>query len=356
MATLALMEQGATLGLEGEEFVVSKAGVPVEKLRIADVSRVMLYGSVALTPAATARLLRDGTETLFLTLHGNYRGRLASAFSKNVELRLRQFRAMDDPATRLALAREMVRGKVANQRNLLLRVQRDRKSETLASALLTMRRCGDQAGEAADPASLRGVEGTASAAFFAVFGEAIRNDKFRFGGRNRRPPRDPVNAMLSFGYVRAGVLVEGYLARTGLDPAIGVLHEPAFGRPSLALDLLEEFRTPLVDAVVLRMVNHRQVGPDDFETPAQREAEEILEGVDFDGGEFRERKEWPEGAVLLGATGRKIFFREFSKRLAEVVFHEAEGKRLTYEQAVESQVWMLARAIKGEGAYRAFIP
>ncbi len=357
MGTLALMEQGTRLGVEGEEFVISKGSVVVEKLRVADVERVMLYGSVSMTPAATFKLLRDGTDTVFLTKHGWYRGRLASPHSKNVHLRLRQFRAFEDPERRMPAAREIVRGKIANQRAFLLRAQRKLKSESVAKALLAMRTCMEDAERAEDATGLRGVEGTASAAYFAVFGETIRNGDFEFRGRNRRPPRDPVNAMLSFGYVRAGLLAEGFVSRAGLDPALGVLHEPAYGRPSLALDLLEEFRAPLVDAVVIRMVNRKQVSGEDFETPRDREASEILEGVGFEEGPARQKKERGEGAVLLGPTGRKVFFREFSKRLSERVFHPGEGKRLSYEQAMEAQARGLARAFKGEGAgYRAFVP
>lgn len=357
MGSLAIMEQGVRIGVESDLFVLSRAGKVFERIRVADVDRVELFGNVGLTPSAVARLLRDGTDTVFLTMRGNYRGRLYSAGSKNTALRMGQFEFVRDMAGRMAAARAMVSAKIRNQRSVLLRAQRRLKDPELAVALSAMRRSLSEVEAAPDPDALRGVEGNASSAYFGAFGKLLKNPDFSFSGRNRRPPRDPVNAVLSFGYVRAGTIIEGEILRAGLDPAFGVLHEPAWGRASLALDILEEFRPVLVDQLALRLVNLRQLRPEDFETPATREARQILEGADFDEAGAGKYGEDGASAVLLADTGRRIFFREFSKRLSEQAFYDQESRRLTLDQIVRKQVQRFARLVSGKAdSYVGYTP
>jgi CRISPR-associated protein Cas1 len=350
MATLALMEQGTTLGVNGELFAVEREGQLVQELRMAEVDEVLLFGSIMVTPAAIAALLQRGIDTVFLTAHGRYRGRLVGKPGKNVPLRLAQFDRLRDPAVALPLARALVAGKVANQRYVMLRSQREQKRDDLAEAIGNLRRMLEAVEVAESIEVLRGAEGQAAALYFGSFGKCLRNPQFAFAGRNRRPPRDPVNAMLSFGYTLLGMQMEAAVLRVGLDPMVGVFHAPDYGRPSLMLDLIEEFRPILVDALILRIVNRREVAPEDFEElhdDAEIAGVEDTEGEDADAA---------EKAVWLGPTGRRIFFRAWGRRLRETHFYPIRRQTLTLEEIMQQQVYQLARVITGEQeAYQPFV-
>jgi CRISP-associated protein Cas1 len=351
VATLALMEQGTKLAVDGEQFSVEREGAVIQQVRMADVDEVLVFGSVSLTPATIAALLQRGIDTLFLTTHGRYRGRLIGKPGKNVHLRLTQFDRLRDPAVAVPLARAMVGGKIANQRALLLRSQRESKREDLAEAIAGMRRLLEVLESVEDVEVVRGIEGQAAALYFGAFGKCIRNPDFAFVKRTRRPPRDPVNAVLSFGYTLLAMGVESAVLRAGLDPMVGVFHMPDYGRPSLVLDLIEEFRPVLVDTLVLRIVNRREVAREDFEEFAD-DADALAVGE-----EPPEAEPGVGRPVWLGPTGRKIFFRAWGRRLRETHFYEARRQTLMLEEIVQQQVYRFARAVKGDGeGYRAFMP
>lgn len=350
MATLALMEQGTTLGVEGEIFSVQREGQVIQQVRMAEVDEVLVFGSIAFTPAAVAALLQRGTDTVFLTAHGRYRGRLVGKPGKNVPLRLAQFDRLRDPAVAVPLARSLVGGKIANQRYILLRAQREQKREDLAEAIGALRRLLETLEIAEAIEAVRGLEGQAAAVYFGVFGKCIRNPLFAFTTRTRRPPRDPVNAMLSFGYTLLSMAMESLTLRVGLDPMVGVFHAPEYGRPSLVLDLIEEFRPVIVDALVLRLVNRREVVAEDFEE-LHDDAE--LASV---GDEELGQAEPAERAVWLGPTGRRVFFRAWGRRLRETHFYPVRRQTLMLEEIMQQQVYQLARLLSGEAAkYEAFM-
>jgi len=374
MPTLALMEQGTKLSVEGERFSIEREGAIIQQVRMAEVDEVLVFGNVSLTPATIAALLQRGTDTLFLTAHGRYRGRLTGKPGKNVHLRLAQFDRLRDTALAVPLARALVGGKIANQRAVLLRAQRERAAtlrqaqgsaqgvpavrethgsvepqrEDLAETIAAMRRLAEGVETAEDIGALRGIEGQAAALYFGTFGKCIRNPEFSFTARTRRPPRDPVNAMLSFGYTLLAMGMESAVLRVGLDPMVGVFHTPEYGRPSLVLDLIEEFRPVLVDMLVLRIVNRREVAREDFE--------EFTDDADAMAVEDEPAPEPAGGrAVWLGPTGRKIFFRAWGRRQRETHFYEVRRQTLTLEEIMGQQVYQLARLLQGEAqAYRAF--
>lgn len=350
MPTLALMEQGARLAVQGELFSVERdseeggerrRGV-IQTVRMAEVDEVLVFGSVSLTPAAIAVLLERGTDTVFLTAHGRYRGRLIGKPGKNVHLRLAQFDRLREPATALPLARALVGGKIANQRALLLRAQREQKREDLADAIAGMRRLAEGMEAAGTIEALRGIEGQAAALYFGVFGKCLRNPEFQFERRTRRPPRDPVNAVLSFGYTLLAMGMESMVLKAGLDPMVGVFHAPDYGRPSLVLDLIEEFRPVLVDTLLLRLVNRRELAREDFEE-FQDEADALEAGE-----EPPEAEPGVGRPVWMGPTGRKIFFRAWGRRLRETHFYEPRRQALTLEEIMQQQVYQIARLLKGE--------
>ncbi len=190
------------------------------------------------------------------------------------------------------------------------------------------------------------MEGAGSQVYFSVFGRLIRNPLFSFSGRNRRPPRDPVNACLSFGYTVVGSIVLGEVAGVGLDPDQGFLHRPAWNRPALALDLLEELRAPVVDSLVLTLINRNRLGPADFGAPEARDSagEETSPWLEEESGPGPEK----EGAIFLGRSGRPVFLKALLARLREPRFHAPTGRRLEIREIIRRQAWAVARAI-GEG-------
>lgn len=365
MPTLALMEQGTTLGVDGEQFAVEREGqageergrVVIQRVRMGDVDEVLVFGAVSLTPPAISALLQRGIDTVFLTMRGQYRGRLAGKPGRNIELRLAQFDRLRDPAVTVPLARALVGGKVSNQRYILLRAQREAKREDLAEAIGGVRRLLEGLESSASVEEVRGLEGQAAAIYFGAFGKCIRNPDFSFTSRTRRPPRDPINAMLSFGYTLLGALMESAVLRTGLDPMLGVFHAPEYGRPSLVLDLIEEFRPVLVDALALRMVNRREVAPEDFEE-LHDDAELAAVGEEGEAPTAAGRADFGElsRAVWLGPTGRRIFFRGWGRRLRETHFYAVRQQTLMLEEIMQQQVYQLARILRREApAYQAFV-
>jgi CRISPR-associated protein Cas1 len=343
VSRLALMEQGTVVAADGEMLVLERGDEIIRRIRVADVEQVLVFGSITLAPSALALLLRRGVDVVLLTPRGRYRGRVVGGFNRNVERRLAQFDRLRDPAAALAIARQIVAGKVANQRSLLLRIQREQKLPALGDAIAEMRRAQAAAASAASLDQLRGLEGQASAAYFGVFGQCIRNPAFAFGGRTRRPPRDPVNAILSFGYTLLVTAMESTVLRAGLDPMLGALHQAEFGRPSLVLDLMEEFRPILVDALALRLVNRRLIRREDFEEFLAEPGDPLADaevGGDAAAGTI----------VWLADSGRRIFFRAWGQRFRETHWYDPRAQTLTFEQILRQQVYHFARVVMGEEA------
>jgi CRISPR-associated protein Cas1 len=239
---------------------------------------------------------------------------------KNVELRIAQFATAADPGRSLALARQFVLGKIKNCRTLLRRHLEEDQGREVLGQLTTLTR---KAESAADAASLLGIEGMAAKEYFAGFARLLKGgEEFNIDGRNRRPPRDPVNALLSFVYA---LLVKEWtltLYAVGFDPLLGFYHRPRYGRPSLALDLTEEFRPLLADSTVLTLINNGEVT----------------------SGSFIRRA----GAVALTDTGRRAVLAAFERRMDTLVTHPIFDYRVSYRRILEVQARLLGRVLLGE--------
>jgi CRISP-associated protein Cas1 len=352
MGALVVNEPGCSVGVEGECYLVRKAGAVLQRVRRQELEALLLVGRVELSAAATLAALREGIAVAWLSRSGRFLGSLAGPSLEIAERWLCQFRAVTDPELKLRVARSIVAGKIANQRALLLRVQRRARSEAIAGALARMRAARERLEQAADLDAVRGNEGDAAAAYFGVFGQALANPAFTFTGRNRRPPRDPVNACLSFGYAFLASVVEGIVRRHGLLAALGFLHEPSRGRPSLVLDLIEELRPVVVDALVLRLVNKRQVGPGDFEAvdPDDPDGLDLELGEALGPGADEPARARERPAVYLGATARRIFIRAWLARLREPITSRQHEGQTTVQRAIELQVEHLVRVVEGTDA------
>jgi CRISP-associated protein Cas1 len=314
-------EPGSVVGIDGGRLTVSKYREVLATVRLIDVLHVCAYGNVQVTAQAMRALFEREVDIFHFSYGGWLLGLSAGLPSKNVMLRIRQTTAA--ARGQLDAPRRMIAGKIRNCRVLLRR----NGDDAVARRVAQLAALADQAEQVEDAASLLGIEGTAARLYFEAFpslltGAARLPGPGFTGLRNRRPPTDAVNCLLSFCY---GLLTKEMLAAclaVGFDPYIGLYHRPRFGRPALALDLAEEFRPLLADSTVLTCVNNREIGPSDFLVRA--------------------------GAVTLTAEGRKTVIRSWERRMTTEVRHPLFGYKVTYRRAVELQARILAAWLTGE--------
>jgi CRISPR-associated protein Cas1 len=345
VALLVVQGAGTALGFRSGMWVVERGAVELRQVRPREVSEIQAWGPVELRPSARAAALARGVPVVFLGMDGRYKGRLESARPAAGELPLAQARWLADPARALALAQAIVAGKIHNCRALLVQAQRSRKSERIAEVACVLRAGDERLLAAGSLDAVRGHEGDAAARYFSIFGELVTNAAFPWTARSRRPPRDPSNAMLSFGYTLLASRVEDAVRAVGLLPGLGALHEPGPARAALVFDLVEEFRAPLVDRLVLRLVNRGQVSPEDFEDPAWRKPT-------LAAGEAEPKA---SGAVHMGGMARKLFLREFGSTLRGDLVDEDDGSKVRADWLLERQARRVARLFLGrEERYRPF--
>lgn len=324
MAALYVVEQGAVVQKEGERVVVRKDGQTLLGVPVFKLESVVVFGGVQLSTQVIALLLANGIEVAFMSTDGRLKGRLMPAESRNVPLRLQQYERYRDQDFRLKLARALVRGKLHNARALVLRYLRNHPDAPLGEPLGLLEDCLAQVDSTTDLESLRGLEGRGSAVYFAAFARMVTGE-LTFAGRSRRPPGDPVNALLSLGYSLLVQEMFGAVAARGFDPYLGFYHDVRYGRPALALDMVEELRAPVVDRTVLALVNRRVFRPEDFE-------------------------ERDEGGVFLTKNALRRFLAAYEERLGGPAPQgQAGGWRMVFRE----QVGRLVRAVRWGEAYEA---
>lgn len=317
----------AKVAKKGECLEIFVDGEKAKEARLVDVSQLVLIGSIYLTAPTLRELMRRNIPVSWYSYGGWFQGHTVGLGHKNVELRTAQYRASFDEAICLKLAKGWVRAKIQNSRTLMRRNWRgDAGAEERVQNDLKRLAAGVK--RASDLPALLGVEGSAAASYFGAFRNLIKGvDEenefgFDFTLRNRRPPADPVNAMLSFAY--AMLVREWHVALTavGFDAYRGFYHQPRYGRPALALDMMEPFRPLLADSTVLRAINNGEVHPTDFISAGDR--------------------------VNLSREGRKRFIASFEERIAQEITHPVFGYRLSYRRLLELQTRLLGRFLTGE--------
>jgi CRISPR-associated protein Cas1 len=313
--------QGAMVRLDGERLIVQSSGESAKETRLSNTSHLSLFGNVHVTTPVIRKLMDRGVPLLFFTYGGWFTGQTVSHDSKNVELRLAQYKATQDEHRCLALARGFVASKILNCRTLLRR----NHSSPDAVALSELKQLARKARHAESIESLLGIEGTAARRYFAEFAGMLKGDgvqDFDLDGRNRRPPRDPVNALLSFCYSLLAKELSLAVRAVGLDGMLGFYHQPHFGRPSLALDLMEEFRPVLADSTVIGALNNGVIQSSDFVHAA--------------------------GSVALTQPARKRLILNFERRMDQLVTHPVFDYRISYRRVLEVQARLLTRLLLGE--------
>ncbi|NLE39526.1 MAG: CRISPR-associated endonuclease Cas1 [Pirellulaceae bacterium] len=316
---LYLQEQGSTLGKSGDQLTVKQKGQIVQKVKLLDVSQVSLFGNVQVTAQALRETTARGIPVCHFSYGGWFHAATVGMTHKNVELRMAQFAKATDPREAVALARAFVVGKIKNCRTLLRR-HLDGDADNRLPRLAELAQKADAAREAA---TLLGLEGTAAKIYFGGLASLFKGDaEFALEGRNRRPPRDPVNALLSFVYALLVKELTVALYSVGFDPMLGFFHQPRYGRPSLALDVAEEFRPLVGDSVVLTLINNGEITACSFVRRA--------------------------GAVALTPAGRRAVIAAFERRMDTLVTHPLFGYRISYRRILEVQSRLLARTVLGE--------
>lgn len=338
--TLYVTTEGAWLRKDGANIVMEveqqeRARVPAHMLE-----SLVCFGRVLASPPLLGYCAEQGISVCFMSENGRFLARVEGPVSGNVLLRREQYRRSDDPVGCAAIVRNLLIGKLYNQRVVLSRALRDHGSALSAEDLAALghanqrlERISQKMLSEPDGNILRGLEGEAAQAYFGVFDYLIRvpEPTLRFNGRNRRPPRDAVNALLSFFYTLLTHDCRSALETVGLDPAVGFLHRDRPGRPSLALDLMEEFRAFLADRLTLSMINRRQLSTRDFQA-------------------------MDNGVVLLRADSRKELLVAYQERKREEVQHAFLGEKITIGLLPLIQAQLLARHLRGDlDAYPPFL-
>lgn len=333
-----VLEPGSYLRREGLALKVVKDGETVETIPADGLKRLMLIGHVSLSGAVLDYLIHNRVETVFMTPTGRFRARLIPDEHKHVALRKAQYLRLSNPEVALKTAAAIVKGKADNSVQMLLLRGRDYGAAELKTAALRIRPLKVAAGKAENLAVLRGMEGAVARTYYAAFPHMIRNPDFEFHGRSRRPPLDPINALLSFAYTLVTNEVLSAVKAVGLDPYLGSLHEEEYGRPSLACDLAEEYRCFIADRLVLGLVNRRLIRPTDF----------IFRGPP--PAEFTDEEEMQQRRpVEMKPAVCRAFIASYEEMMQRSIRYPPTGKKLTYRWLIMSQVRRFANSLEEGG-------
>lgn len=332
--TLYVTTPGAYLAKDGQTVAVRVEQETRLRIPVHNLESIVCFGPVSMSPFLMALCAKSHVGVSFLTQNGRFLARVIGAVSGNVLVRREQYRRADDLRACAAIARAIVAAKIANCRVCLMRAARDRPDGSSrigdAAKTLALRLAALQSDVALD--EVRGIEGLAAREYFSVFDSLItqQRDCFRFRGRSRRPPLDPMNALLSFLYTLLLHDVRSALESVGLDPAVGFLHRDRPGRPGLALDLMEELRPFVADRLAISLINLRQLDRRRFRTAES-------------------------GAVLLDEKGRKEVLIAYQKRKQEEILHPFVGERIPIGLLPQYQALLMTRHLRGDlDAYPPF--
>lgn len=336
--TLYITIEDAWVHKDGETITVHKDKARIGQFPIHMIGELVCFGyGINVSPQLVEHCARENVTVSYLDGRGKFMARLQGPTHGNVLLRRSQYRDADCPERALNIARCCVAAKIQNQRSVLLRHLRNHSGcngeEQIKTALVNMEISLDSARKSENVNILRGIEGSAAEEYFGVFDflVLVPGPEFRFHNRSRRPPMDRINALLSYAYSILALDMRSALEAVGLDPYVGYLHVERPGRPSLALDLMEEFRAPVADRLVLSLVNLRQVSASGFEVK-------------------------PNGEVVMDDETRKIFLAAWQKRKREEILHPVLDENLETGLVYISQARFLARHIRGDlDFYPAFL-
>lgn len=317
---LVVQNPRASVGVSGGEIQVHLEGQVVAKHPIQQLQSVYLYGPIQVSAQALTLFMERTVPVAYFSAAGRFIGSANGLPASGVDARMGQYQMWSISEKRLSIAAEIVRSKIHNQRVLLMR-----NGSVPDVVLRSLAQLRDSCKEQESLAALRGVEGAAASLYFAHFSTMLKGPTtFDFNGRNRRPPRDPVNAMLSLGYSVLVKELSGIAYAVGLDPFLGFFHSPRYGRPALALDMMEEFRPLIVDSVVLTLINRGEVSESDFSQTSK--------------------------GTIMKDSARRQFWRAWTRRMDTEVTHPSFGYKMSYRRMMEVQMRQFWRFCRGDSS------
>ncbi|MBE9222409.1 type I-D CRISPR-associated endonuclease Cas1 [Cyanobacterium stanieri LEGE 03274] len=324
MGTIYVTQDDAFIGKIDERIHIKADKQKLLEVPLIKVDGLVILGRANFSPALVAELLKRKIPMSFLTTTGKYLGRLEPELSKNIFVRKAQWSVEENTEKSIHIVKAFIRGKLKNYRNFIKLRHRQIPNNRLQNSSDKIQQIIDSLDYKNNINSLRGLEGAGSAIYFGCFDQLIKNKQFSFSTRNRRPPTDPVNSLLSLGYALLRHDLQSAINIVGFDPYLGYLHVSHYGRPSLALDLMEEFRPLVTDAVVLNLINNQKLNPKDF----------ITEPL--------------SNALSLTKEGLKIFLRSYEEKKQSKFKHPVLKRQCTYQEAFEIQTRFLAKYLMEE--------
>lgn len=326
MATLYVTEQGSKLTRESRRLLVVCGEETILEVPTIKVERVLIFGYAQITTQALELLLNEGIPTAFLSMEGRLKGTLEPTRSKNIPLRVAQYETCRKSDFRLAVAKRIVAGKIRNQLRLVQRFQHNRPELDFTATQRDLNRLHGEVDRKTAAGGLLGLEGQATAVYFEAFRRMFK--RLGFERRTRRPPTDPANSLLSLGYTMLANEYMSAASAMGLDPHLGFLHVTSYGRPSLALDLCEELRHPLVDMLTLDLVNRAILKEDNFSQES--------------------------GGFMLNPEGRKRYFAKYERRMTIRFKHPHTGQNTHVRAIIRDQALNMAHAIREGKPYEPY--
>lgn len=330
MANLYLTEQNSILRKTGDRLIVQKDDKILLEVQCHKIDAVLIFGNVQFTTQAVHELFEHGIEMAIFTRTGRLIGQITSPATKNITLRLQQFKKYGDEDFRLRLSREIVAGKINNCLNLIRLFSYNHPEIDVATATSTLQATLRDTESVTRIDQLLGLEGSAARAYFDAFGRMLLGD-FSFPGRKKHPSTDPVNAMLSLSYTLIFNDISSLLDGLGFDPYLGYFHSVDYGRKSLASDLMEEFRAPIADRLTLNLVNNRMVREEDFYANPK------------------------DGGVYFKREALKRYFVKYEETLNHEFTHPETGQNTTFRKCFRLQAEKLASSIQNDTPYKAFV-
>jgi CRISP-associated protein Cas1 len=330
MSTLYLVHQGSTVRKQQDRFLIERSKQESIEIPLAEVDRILVFGNIQLTTPVIGLCLEERIPIIFLSQMGQYKGHLWSETACDLTLQKAQFQRCSDIEFQQTTAREIVSGKLWNSRQFLLRLNRSRHLPEITTIIQQLEDYRDKLSHTLSIDQIRGYEGTGAASYFTAFGQLVDHPDFQFKTRTYHPPLDPVNAMLSFGYTLLFNNVFSLVMAEGLNPHLGHLHGAERPKAYLAFDLMEEFRSPIVDTLIIKLINQKIIKPTDFTWPNDK------------------------GAVYFNDTAKRVFLKEFEARIVCKTTHPDIKEQVTYRRAIQLQIQRYTKSLLGRNPYEPF--
>ncbi len=328
MHTLYIIDHGVMLKKRSNRIAVKKGGKIIEEIPLLDLKRVLIFGNNQISSELLRLLAKKGIEVAFLSVRNRFNYRLVPDTSKNIYLRMAQHRFYNNMAFRVEWSRKIVEAKLKNQKNTLMRYEKNKPDTDLSQEIDRLDRSIENLKDKSGIDEIMGVEGYASRIYYQGFSKAILKG-FTFTGRAFHPPPDPVNAMLSFGYMLLLYELSGLLEAFGFDGFLGFMHSAKYGRVSLATDLMEEFRSPLIDRLVLYLINLGVIKPSDFE--------------ENDKG------------IKMNDQAVKAYIQNYEKFMTTFFVNYGTREKINFRQILRDNVVQLEKCLLNNETFRSFI-